>query len=360
MKNEFSKIHSAPHSTLPVRVLLTGGGTLGPVVPLLALVPELRAQDVEIEFVGTPDGPERQPVEQAGLKFHSLQAPRLRRFWSVHNLTIPFSLIRGLGQASRLLHQLKPQVIVSAGGFVSVPLVWMGRLKGIPAVIHQQDLRPGLANRLMQRHAKIITVAFESSQNDFPKSKRVEWIGNPVRDLTPITHSLQLDSNFSTVLVFGGGTGAQALNQLVSKQLCEVANVIHLTGAGKTGPNIHHPRYHPFEFLGNEMPEALAAADVVVCRAGLGTISELAALKKVALIIPLPSSHQEDNASWLEAHDAAVVFEQSKLDPDRLTRNVTRLLTDQPLRSKLSANIAKITRPDAARRLTDLILEEVR
>lgn len=343
--------------TTPKKVLLTGGGTLGPVSPLLALVPELRAQGAHIEFVGTPDGPERQPVEQAGLKFHTLQAPRLRRFWSVYNLGIPFSLIRGLGQASRLLRQIKPQVIVSAGGFVSVPLVWMGRLRGIPAVIHQQDLRPGLANRLMQHQAKIITVAFESSQNDFPRSKRVEWIGNPVRDLTPTTHVLQLDSNFPTVLIFGGGTGAQALNQLVSNSLCEQANVILLTGKGKTGPAITHPRYHVYEFLGNEMPEALAAADVVVSRAGLGTISELAALKKVALIIPLPSSHQEDNASWLEAHDAAVVFEQSKLDPDRLTRNVTRLLTDEVLRGKLSANIAKITRPDAAHRLAELILE---
>ncbi|MEK7539872.1 MAG: UDP-N-acetylglucosamine--N-acetylmuramyl-(pentapeptide) pyrophosphoryl-undecaprenol N-acetylglucosamine transferase [Patescibacteria group bacterium] len=344
--------------TIPKKVLFTGGGTLGPVSPLLALVPELRDQGVEVEFVGTPDGPERQPVEQAGLKFYTLQAPRLRRFWSVHNLGIPFSLIRGLGQASRLLGQINPQVIVSAGGFVSVPLVWMGRLRGIPAIIHQQDLRPGLANRLMQHQAKVITVAFESSKIDFPKSKRVEWIGNPVRDLTPSTHSLHLDQQFPTVLIFGGGTGAQALNALVGKSLCEQANVIHLTGAGKKGPNFQHPRYHQFEFLGEDMKEALAVADVVVSRAGLGTISELAALKKVALIIPLPSSHQEDNASWLEAHDAAVVFEQSKLDPDRLTRNVTRLLTDQPLRTKLSKNISKITRPDAAHRLVEIILEQ--
>lgn len=330
---------------------------MGPVVPLLAVVPELLKLRAEVVFVGTPDGPERAPVEELGLPFYTLRAPRLRRFLSAQNFLIPFQLMSARQAANQLLQQLHPQVIVSAGGFVSVPLVRVAKREHIPVVIHQQDIRPGLANRLMQKQANTISVAFESSLNDFSSHKKVVWIGNPVRDLTPTTKAIPTDPQYPTILIFGGGTGAQSLNHLVSPSLCQTANVIHLTGKGKTGPDIQHPRYLKYEFLGEEMKEALHKAEVVVCRAGLGTISELAELKKVALVIPLPNSHQEDNAAWLEAHDAAIVFDQAKLDPDRLTRQVNRLLTDQALRSKLSKHIAHITRPGATQRFAQIIVD---
>lgn len=341
-------------------ILMTGGGTLGPVMPLLAVSLHLREQGLDVRFVGTANGPERAVVEAAHFPFSSIPAPRLRRFWTWQQVLLPVELIRSLLAAARLLRQMKPALIVSAGGFVSVPIVWMGWLKHIPCLIHQQDIRPGLANRLMQGCAKKITVAFESSVVDFPANKSAEWIGNPVRDLTPTTHTLKLDPNFPTVLLFGGGTGAQALNDLVSKELCDFANVIHLTGVGKKGPALSHPRYHVFELLQEEMKEALVAADVVVCRAGLGTISELAALHKVVILVPIPNSHQEDNAAWMEEQGAAVVFEQRRLSPDRLVRQVQRLLTDQARRAELAEHIGKVYRPDAAQRLAQIILTTVK
>lgn len=344
------------HQTGP-RILLTGGGTLGPVTPLLALVPGLRSAGAQIFFAGTSDGPEKALVNALHIPFRSIPAPRFRRFITWRHLLVPIELIRSLIQARRLLREWKPQVIVSAGGFVSVPIVWMASVRGTRCVIHQQDVRPGLANRLMERYADYITVAFPSSVDDFHKCN-AEWVGNPVRDLTPTTHAFRLDPKFPTILVFGGGTGALALNQLVSTEWCERANIIHVTGEGKTAHPIQHPRYHTFQLLEEEMKEALAKADIVVCRSGLGTISELAALKKPAIVIPLPQSHQEDNADWLKKNGAAVVLKQEEVTQASLLKQIDLLLKDKHLRSTLGERIGELYRPDATARMVEIILDQ--
>lgn len=339
-------------------VLLTGGGTLGPVTPLLALVPGLRKAGAQLFFAGTPDGPEKALVNAMDIPFWSIPAPRFRRFVTWRHVLMPFEMIRSLLQARRLLRDWKPQVIVSAGGFVSVPVVWMASARNIPSVIHQQDVRPGLANKLMERFAHSITVSFPSSVDDF-HGRAVEWVGNPVRDLAPTTQEFKLDKKFPTILVFGGGTGAQALNELVRAEWCDRANVIHITGEGKVAHPIQHPRYHKFQLLGEEMKEALKKADIVVCRAGLGTISELAALKKPAIIIPLPKSHQEDNAAWLKKNHAAVVLRQEEVTAENILQQIEILIKDQHLRIQLGEHIGELYRPDAADRLVEIILELV-
>lgn len=347
---------SVPHLPGP-RVLLTGGATLGPVTPLLALAPGLRAAGAQVFFAGTPDGPEKALVNALDIPFRSIPAPRLRRFLTWRHVLVPFELIRSLIHSRRLIREWKPQVVVSAGGFVSVPIVWMASVRHVPSVIHQQDVRPGLANRLMERFASYITVSFPSSVDDF-HGRITEWVGNPVRDLTPTTHQFKLDPKFPTIFIFGGGTGAQALNEMVRPDWCELANVIHVTGEGKTAQPIQHPRYHKFQFLGEEMKEALALADVVICRAGLGTISELAALKKPAIIIPLPQSHQEENGDWLKQHRAAVVLRQEETGPEGLLQQIRLLLKDGHQRTQLGERMSQLYRPDAADRLVEIILDQ--
>jgi UDP-N-acetylglucosamine--N-acetylmuramyl-(pentapeptide) pyrophosphoryl-undecaprenol N-acetylglucosamine transferase len=227
-------------------------------------------------------------------------------------------------------------------------------VRNIPSLIHQQDVQLGLANFLMTSCAAKITIAFKESAKHFPASKTT-WTGNPVRDLTPTTKSIVLDSGMPTVLIFGGGTGAQAINQLVTEQLCLSANVIHSTGTGKIAHPITHARYHSFEILQEEMKEALAKADVVVCRAGLGTITELAALKKPAIVIPMPDTHQEHNAKLLADARAAVVLDQRQLTAEKLSAAVVYLLNDHAKQGELSHNIAQFYRSDAAGRIAEIV-----
>lgn len=341
-----------------MRILLTGGGTLGSVSPLLALIPQLKEEGHQIQFVGTIKGPERTLVEEFGIPFFSIIAPKFRRYLSWRHLLLPIEFIISIVMALAFIIKSPQDVVVSAGGFVSVPIVWAAWLLRIPAVIHQQDLQPGLANRLMQPFADSITIAFEKSLQDFKgPSDKIIWTGNPVRDLRPTTDSLQLDPSYPNVLIFGGGTGALALNELVSADLCEFANVIHLTGKNKSEKvsDISHARYHQFDFLHQEMAEALQKADVVVARAGLGTITELATLGKAAIIIPMPRTHQEQNAEYLEQQKAAVVLDQEQQDRQSFILQINELLQDQNRRKMLTMNIAKLTKPDAAACLVSII-----
>lgn len=322
-------------------ILLAGGGTLGSVSPLLAVAPLLRQSGHDLYFIGTRSGPERQLIISRGIQYSYIIAPKLRRYFSFHYFLVPFQLLAGLCQAFVLLLLYKPDVIVSAGGYVSVPLVWIGWCLRIPSVIHQQDIQTGLANKLMVPFAARVTVAFEESVQQFP-SKKTEWIGNPVRNLEPTTNEFLVEEGVPMVLVMGGGTGAQVINELVSEELLQHAQVVHLTGMGKKGMQVKHKRYHKREFANEEIKEAMNKATVVVARAGLGTISELSALGKPSILIPMPHSHQEDNAALLERHNAAVVLNQTTLTPDKLTEEVVRLLQNEGKRKELTAHIRSL------------------
>lgn len=357
---------------------------MGSVSPLLAVAPMLRAQGHEVRFVGTHSGPERGVVEAAHIPFVWIVAPKFRRYVSLWHLLVPFQFCVALLQSLILLFRWRPDVIVSAGGYVSVPVVWVGWVLRIPSVIHQQDIAPGVANRLMAPCAAKITVAFKDSLRHFDNFHRlrgssphlerkndssfgdarfgdfvdqhVVWIGNPVRDLTPTTHVFQLDSSVPTVLIVGGGTGARAINELVTVSLCDFANVIHVTGKGRAVNDIHHARYRSFEFLGEELKEALAKADLVVSRAGLGFISELATLGKPSIVIPMPNSHQEQNAEMLQHHKAALVVNQESLTPELFAATVQKVLENTPLREKVSQQLCVLFKKNAAQSLNNVIL----
>ena len=330
-----------------MKLMLSGGGTAGSVIPLLAVAAQLPEADVV--FVGTVRGVERSMVP-VDMRYVTLPAGKWRRYFSWRNFVDPFIIAWAVVVAFVKLLWYRPNAILTAGSFVSVPLVWAAWWLDIPVVVHQQDLTVGLANRLMAPFSTSLTQAFAAS--NFRGAKTV---GNPVRDLTPTTDSIMVDINYPTLLIVGGSTGAAGINRLVTAQLCEQANVIHVTGAGKKAASIEHPRYHQFERLDAEMAEAYAKATVVVCRAGLGTISELAALGKPVVIIPMPNSHQEDNADFVSEYNAAVVLDQTRLTAEQFTHRVLALLHNPVQQATLTENIQQLNPADAAERIGAIV-----
>lgn len=347
----------------PTTILFAGGGTAGPVTPLLAVMDECqkRLPTPAFHWVGTPDGPERNLLASRHIPFTSLRAAKIDRFFSLRNFFSPFVFFWSLWRAWRLLRAVRPAVVVAAGAFVAVPVVIVARLMRIPSLIHQLDVRPGLANKMMAPFATAVTVTFESSLKDFP-SHKASWTGAPVREtiLKPSTDSIPVSAGKPVVLVFGGGTGAQAINDLVARGLDELlphVQVVHLTGKGKAQAVSERDGYFTYEFFSAEMGEAYKKASLVVTRAGLGTMLELAALMKPAIVIPIPNSHQEDNAAVLARADAAVVLDQRAVSPQEFASAVVRLAKDAAKRAELGTNISHFYRPDAAGNIVEKIKE---
>ncbi|OGH69147.1 MAG: hypothetical protein A3I29_00080 [Candidatus Magasanikbacteria bacterium RIFCSPLOWO2_02_FULL_44_11] len=329
--------------------MLSGGGTLGPVVPLLAIREAYQKAHPEAQFVwvGTHDGPERKLVEAVGIPFLTISSGKWRRYFSLQNIIDIFRIKIGFFQSLFILRREKPDLLISGGGFVSVPLHWAGWFLGIPSWVHQQDVRPGLANRLMFPAATKITTALQESAEHLP-ARKTEWLGNPVRDLSVSDAALSrkkfsIPADAPVIFVLGGGTGSASINHLVVETLPFLPlewHVIHLTGMTRPDDQTQETckkfsHYHSFHFFSEEMKDAYAAADIVVARAGFGTLSELAAIKKPAVIIPLPNSHQEENARFFNEHKGVVALTHEETIPTKLSATLKDLLTDLPKRLEL-------------------------
>jgi UDP-N-acetylglucosamine--N-acetylmuramyl-(pentapeptide) pyrophosphoryl-undecaprenol N-acetylglucosamine transferase len=350
-----------------MRIAFAGGGTLGSVTPLLAAAKAVREQrpDAECYWIGTTRGPEAALVAEAGLEFFGISSGKLRRYFTWHNFTDLFRIVKGVFDALAVFRRRRPDVLVSAGGFVAVPAVWAAWLRRIPVHLHQMDIRPGLANRLSAPFAGSMSVALEKSQKDFA-SKRPVWTGNPVRpgmlagSRAEAANIFSLETGLPTVLIMGGGTGAAALNDLVrsaAPALSAAVQVIHLTGRGKTAPlQGASGRYHQLEFLTEDMKHAYAAADLVVTRAGMGALTELAALALPALVIPIVDSHQEENAAYFAERGAVEVLGEKGLTAGRLADAVLGLIRDQQRLEKLRSSMRQLNRPEAATAMAALIL----
>ncbi|MBI3115503.1 MAG: undecaprenyldiphospho-muramoylpentapeptide beta-N-acetylglucosaminyltransferase [Candidatus Kerfeldbacteria bacterium] len=329
-------------------IVFGGGGTAGSVTPLLAVAEQLqRRRAARCVFVGTARGPERTLVRAAGFAFVAIPAGKLRRYRSWSNVVDVFRAAAGLVASVRLLRREKPDVVVGAGSYVSVPLGWAARALGIPVLIHQPDVLPGLANRLLARFAQTITVTFPQVQKRFPAGRTIVT-GNPVRAAVVAGDRERGRARFSVppgrpvVLCLGGGTGALTLNRLIASAAPAIssrASLIHVTGVGKAPAVEPVAGYQPVAFLTTDLPDVLAAADVVVSRAGLGTLSELAALRKPVIVVPLPDSHQEANAKYLAEAQAALILDQSTLTPDGVVAAVRTLLDDRVQRTSLGTRL---------------------
>lgn len=359
-----------------MKIIFCGGGTLGPVTPLLATVEKLKEIDPTIQpvWVGTRHGVERAVIARLGIEYHWIASAKLRRYFDWRSILTPFVAAAGVIGAIMIVVRTQPKAIVSAGAFTQVPLVMVGRLMGVPAIIHQQDVEAGLANKISSYDAKVITAALESASAQFGK-RQVRVIGNPVRSLVaalvdPAKRVVAreaglkrwgLEPSKPTLLVLGGGTGALGLNERVVRNLdafLAKANVLHQTGRGKLVMIKPKSGYVAVEFMNEEIAEAYALADLVVCRAGMGTLSELGALGLPAVLAPLPG-HQESNAVYLKDHGAALAVAADASDQE-FTDTILRLLADRDRRLSLSRSIAEIFPPDAAEKLARIIVETVK
>jgi UDP-N-acetylglucosamine--N-acetylmuramyl-(pentapeptide) pyrophosphoryl-undecaprenol N-acetylglucosamine transferase len=347
------------------KIILTGGGTAGSVSPLLAIAEDLRAQGgFDFLFIGTKNGIEKAMVKDAGLPYRSIPAGKLRRYFDWRNFWDIAKIKLGFWRAFFIILKYKPDLIMSAGSFVAVPVVWAAWLLQVPVLVHQLDIRPGLANKLMAPFARIITATFEKSLADY--GKKAIWTGNPIQKIVKdeelsikAINKFNLQINLPAVFIYGGGTGAEAINKLVEQgleNLVSFCQVIHSTGKGKMIAK-RHANYHPYEFLNaDEMITALGLADLIVARAGLGALTEIAAAGKPAIVIPMPDSHQEDNAALLLEKNAAVVLNQKILTADSFVAAIKFLLDNPAEREKLGKNIKTLFKEGANEEIVKLIL----
>ncbi len=359
-----------------MKILLVGGGSGGPVSPVLAVALEIKKLKPKTEFlfVGTRNGPEREMVEPTGIPFVTISATRLRRFFSFKNLFAPIVFLVSLVQAWNVVRKFEPDVVFGAGSFVEVPVMWAAHFLGAKIVIHQQDARIGLANKLVVPFANQITTAFEKTSKDFYSGSGLltkklkpaaEWVGNPVRpDLfdpkVDAKKFFGLHDELPVLLVLGGATGAEQINQLLQKALPDLARahqVVHQTGAGKQ-IDFKDKNYHAYELMQFEPYAAiLKAAHLVVARAGLSTIAELSALAKVAIIIPMSATHQEENAKILEENHAAVVLYREEASAENLTRVINSLKFNQKRVEALASNMKNLMPHDAAEKIAKVIIK---
>ncbi|OGH95004.1 MAG: hypothetical protein A2538_04945 [Candidatus Magasanikbacteria bacterium RIFOXYD2_FULL_41_14] len=362
--------HTPGMTQLIMKIILSGGGTLGPVVPLLVIAEMYRKYNPAVQFiwVGTKNGPEKEMVAKHGILFYSLTAGKWRRYFSFWNFIDIFKIFVSFFSSLILLRQEKPDLLISGGGFVSVPLHWVGWLLGIPCWIHQQDVLPGLANQLMSRTATKITTALKESATAF--SRKSEWIGNPVRDLTVNDLSaararFDIPAGVPVIFAMGGGTGSMTINKLIIEAMQSWPkewHVIHLTGKERPAELNERatgvfPNYRVYKFFVDEMKDAYALADVAVGRAGFATITELASLSKAAILIPMRGTHQEANVKKLVDEEAVLVLNEDHESGLKLAQMVRELVEDDEERARLGKKLNDILPRANARRIVAIINE---
>ncbi len=318
--------------TKPI-ALFTGGGSAGHVTPNIALINRLEREGWQIHYAGTADGIERRLISGLnGVTYHVISSGKLRRYFSLKNFSDPFRVMKGVREAKRLIKEIRPDVVFSKGGFVSVPVV-MGAKKRAPVIIHESDYSPGLANRIAIRYADKVCVTFEDTLKNV--SSKGVFTGTPIRsvlydgdrqrglDFTGLTGEKPV------LLVMGGSLGAQALNEALRAalpRLLKTFDIIHLCGKGKVDESAAASGYVQYEYIDREMPDLFAAADMVLSRAGANAVFEFLALRKPAVLVPLPMEASRGdqllNARYFERRGYACMLEQALITPDVLAATV--------------------------------------
>lgn len=278
-------------------IVLTGGGSAGHVIPNIALIPQLMKAGWSVEYIGSVSGIEREIVESLGnVRYHPISTGKLRRYIDLRNLKDPFRVLRGVAQSYRLLRKIRPDVVFSKGGFVSVPVIIGSRLNRIPVIIHESDMTPGLANRISIPFASKVCVTFPETLKLLPKHK-AEYTGSPIRadivngQANKGRERCGFHTHLPILMVMGGSLGSQAINRRIRESL-EVLlprfQIIHICGKGNVDELYKDTvGYRQFEYINDGLPDILAMVDMVVSRAGANSIFEFLALKKPMLLIPL-------------------------------------------------------------------------
>ena len=324
------------------RIILTGGGTAGHVTPNIALIPRLLELGYDIPYIGSYQGIEKELIEPFGIPYHGISSGKLRRYFSVQNFTDPFRVLKGFGEAKRLIKELQPDVIFSKGGFVSVPVVLAGKHNKVPTIIHESDMTPGLANKIAIPSATKVCCNFPETLEHLPKDKAV-LTGSPIRqELLSGNRIAAMDlCHFSAdnpvILVIGGSLGSVAVNnavRLALPELLEHFQIVHLCGKGKVDDSLTSMKgYTQFEYIKDELRDIFALADIVISRAGANAICELLALRKPNLLIPLSANASRGdqilNARSFERQGFSMVLEEEELTKESLLEAVRKLYNDR-------------------------------
>lgn len=278
------------------KIVFTGGGSAGHVTPNIAIIPKLQEAGWTVEYIGSESGLEKQIIEDFGIPYHGISSGKLRRYFDLKNLKDPFKVMKGTVQSFLLLKKIKPQMIFSKGGFVSVPVIIGGWLNRIPIIIHESDMTPGLANRISIPFATKVCVTFPETLRHFAADKAVET-GPPLRTEVLKGNAEQgrqfcgFSKELPVLLIMGGSLGAKAINQAVRANLPRLTvqfQIVHICGKGQTDRKFDGILgYKQFEYVGAELPDLFAMSDLVVSRAGSNAIFEILALKKPNILIPL-------------------------------------------------------------------------
>ncbi len=334
----------------------------------------------EVAYVGAPEGLEARLASEAGIMFMGIPARGFDRGSPVSMVPAAFTTLASVGRCLALLHRQRPHVVVGFGGYVSLPLGLAAAMTGIPLVLHEQNTRPGLANRVLSRWARVVCVTQPESIALLAVPERALVTGNPVRatvasaDRASGRAALKLKKNDVVLLVFGGSRGARHINTAILdlySRLMDVpkVKVVHIAGRDEAEAvrtrlaevsGGKSPRWKVYDYLDN-MGDALAAADLVVCRAGATTIAELTVLGRPAVLVPYPfatDDHQTANAASLAAAGAASVIRDAELDEPAFADELLRLLGDEAARERMAAAASTLARPTAACAIAEAAAEE--
>ena len=343
------------------KIILTGGGTAGHVTPNMALLPYLKERGYDIAYIGTVNGIEKKLLADFDLRYYGISAGKLRRYFDPKNFSDPFRVIKGYGQAHKILKQERPDVIFSKGGFVSVPVIHAAASLKIPCILHESDLTPGLANKLCIPFAKKICCNFPETLQYLPKDKTV-LTGTPIREELRKGNAeaglafCGFTEEKPVIMVLGGSLGAGSINDTIRGALDDLLKdfqIIHICGDDKMDNlMLSVPGYRQFEYVKAELKDLFALSDVVVSRAGANSICELLALKKPNVLIPLSIKNSRGdqilNAYSFEKQGFSVVIEDEDILADRI-RSVYRDRNDY------IANMQSSGQPDAIQTMLDLI-----
>ncbi|MCK5848008.1 MAG: undecaprenyldiphospho-muramoylpentapeptide beta-N-acetylglucosaminyltransferase [Caldisericia bacterium] len=350
------------------RIVLTGGGTAGHVIPNIALIPELIKNDWSIHYIGQSCGIEHRLIEEWNMRneynvqYHSISCGKFRRNLSFKNISDLNNIRTGYKECLEIFSKFQPDILFSKGGFVSVPPAYAARKKNIPIITHESDISSGLANKMINRIADKTCLSFPTKK----KTKKLIYTGNPVRrELLNGTKKKGLkfcdfNDKKPVILVMGGSQGSTFINDLVTKTvpylLCKF-QIIHLTGKNNCC-EVDHECYKGIEFAGSEMPDIYACADVVISRAGANSLFELLALKKPMILIPLPKKYSRGdqilNAKYFSDHGYSDMLLQKNITTEKLIDQITYSLEEK---DRYEEAMSKASIPDSIKMIVDLLNE---
>lgn len=351
------------------KIIMTGGGTAGHVTPNIALMPALKEAGFDIEYIGSINGMEKGLIEATGTPYHGISSGKLRRYFDWKNFSDPFRVLKGYGQAVSLMKKIKPDVVFSKGGFVSVPVVLAAKHCHIPAIIHESDITPGLANKIAIKDAKKVCCNFPETMKYLPADKAV-LTGSPIRrELFSgnAENAIRLcnfkDHSKPVLLIIGGSLGSKIVNEAVRKVLPELLEkfyVIHLCGKGNLDNSLSGTiGYAQFEYASSELTDMFALADMAISRAGANSICELLALHKPNILIPLSAAasrgDQVLNANSFKKQGFSYVLEEEHLTAESLLKAVQEVYDN---RQKYIDAMAQSGQMDSIGTIVDLIKTE--